>query len=130
MAKLGVGALGESLRDPRGLAGQSLRKVAEAAGTAAPYLDRMERSAKGPAADVLSGMARGLRHGVDALGAQAGLLADTAQAGSAPGPATGGVAAAVHADPELTEAQRAVLLDIYTSFVRENAGDADGVPDR
>ncbi|NHC15001.1 transcriptional regulator [Motilibacter deserti] len=128
MGKLDVGALGESLRDPRALAGQSLRKVAEAATSAGPYLEQVERSARGPAADVVSQVARGLRHGVDALGAQAGLLADSAEAG-APRPEPTGVRDAVRDDPALTDAQRAVLLDIYGSFLEENARNAPDVRD-
>ncbi|NHC46841.1 helix-turn-helix domain-containing protein [Motilibacter aurantiacus] len=129
MAKLDMGALGESLRDPRALAGQSLRKVAEAAGSAAPYLEQVERSARGPAADVVSQVARGLRQGVDALGSQAAMLADSA-AGAAPRPEPSDVRSAVESDPALTDSQRAVLLDIYGSFLAENARGATDVRDR
>ena len=125
MAKLEVGAL----RDPRALAGQSLRKVAEAATSAGPYLEQVERSARGPAADAISQVARGLRHGVDALGTQAGLLADSALAGPA-APEPSDVREAVRADPGLTEGQRAVILDIYASFLEENARSAPDVRDR
>src|SRR4051794_28732498 len=98
MSRLDVGGLGGYLRDPAKSAGQSLRLLAGAATSAGPYLEQVERGVRGPGSEVLSHVARGLRHGVDALGAQASALADSA---GKPPPA-GSVRDAVRADPALT----------------------------
>ncbi len=58
-------------------------------------------------------IAKGLRISAEALYVQAGILEDR--------PADSGVRAAVLAEPELTERQKQVLLEIYDSFRKEAA---------
>ena len=71
-----------------------------------------------PSADVLQQLAKALRISAETLYVRAGILdpdddADGGRQGT-------GVVDAVLLDPALTERQKRVLLDVYTSFVREN----------
>ncbi len=114
-SKMGQGAftLGDYLRDQRRGAQLSLRQLADQAGVSNPYLSQIERGLRKPSADVLQQLAKALRISAETLYARAGLL-DPAESGEL------SVQTAVLADPAITERQRQVLLDIYTSFRREN----------
>ncbi|HEV2932444.1 MAG TPA: hypothetical protein VGY96_04865, partial [Streptosporangiaceae bacterium] len=70
-----------------------------------------------PSADILQQIAKGLRISAEALYVQAGILEDR--------PADSGVRSALMADPELSERQKQVLMEIYESFRRENAAAAE-----
>ena len=94
-----------------------MRQLASAAGVSNPYLSQIERGLRRPSAEILQQIAKGLRISAEALYVQAGILEDRRP--------DSGVRAAVLADPELTERQKQVLLEIYESFRRELAARAD-----
>jgi transcriptional regulator with XRE-family HTH domain len=106
-----VGSIGEYIRQQREQAKISLRQLASAAGVSNPYLSQIERGLRRPSAEILQQIAKGLRISAEALYVQAGILEDRRP--------DSGVRAAVLADPELTERQKQVLLEIYESFRRE-----------
>ncbi len=108
-----VGSIGEYIRQQREQAKISLRQLASAAGVSNPYLSQIERGLRRPSAEILQQIAKGLRISAEALYVQAGILEDRRP--------DSGVRAAVLADPELAERQKQVLLEIYESFRRETA---------
>ena len=113
MALERVGDLGGYLREQRQSARLSLRQLAEVAGVSNPYLSQVERGLRKPSAEVLQQIAKGLRLSAEALYVRAGLLEERGDRVE--------VAAAILADPQLSERQRRVLLDIYDTFRTENA---------
>lgn len=117
MAALKVTDLGDYLKEQRQHAKMSLRQLAEQAGVSNPYLSQVERGLRKPSAEVLQQIAKGLRISAEALYVRAGILEERGDRVE--------FEAAVLADPHLTERQRRVLLDIYTSFRSENERDAD-----
>jgi transcriptional regulator with XRE-family HTH domain len=112
MSPVNVDAIGAYIREQREQAKISLRQLAQAAGISNPYLSQIERGLRRPSADILQQIAKGLRISAEALYVQAGILDDRP-----PGP---GVNEAVLADPELTERQKQMLLEVYESFREEN----------
>ena len=112
MGALKVGGLGEFLREQRRSAQLSLRQLADAAGVSNPYLSQIERGLRKPSADILQQIAKGLRISAEALYVQAGILEDR--------PGDSGVRSALLTDPQLTERQKQVLIEIYESFRRES----------
>ena len=116
MNPVNVGSIGEYIRQQREQAKISLRQLASAAGVSNPYLSQIERGLRRPSAEILQQIAKGLRISAEALYVQAGILEDRRP--------DSGVRAAVLADPELAERQKQVLLEIYESFRRETALDA------
>ena len=111
-----VGTIGEDIRQQREQAKISLRQLASATGVSNPYLSQIERGLRRPSAEILQQIAKGLRISAEALYVQAGILEDRRP--------DSGVRAALLADPELTERQKQVLLEIYESFRRELAARA------
>ena len=109
-------SIGDYIREQREQARISMRQLAQAAGVSNPYLSQIERGLRKPSADILQQIAKGLRISAEALYVQAGILEDR-QADS-------GVRSALLAEPELSERQKQVLLEIYESFRRENAAAA------
>jgi len=122
-------SIGEYIKEQREQAGKSMRQLAQAAGVSNPYLSQIERGLRKPSADILQQIAKGLRISAEALYVQAGILEDR--------PADSGVRSALLADPELSERQKQVLIEIYESFRKENAAAAaaarapaaEGAPD-
>ena len=112
-----VGSIGEYIRQQREQAKISLRQLASAAGVSNPYLSQVERGLRRPSAEILQQIAKGLRISAEALYVQAGILEDRRP--------DSGVRAAVLADPDLAERQKQVLLEIYESFRRETALNAE-----
>jgi transcriptional regulator with XRE-family HTH domain len=112
-----VSSIGEYIREQREQARISLRQLAAAAGVSNPYLSQIERGVRRPSAEILQQIAKGLRISAEALYVQAGILEDRE-------PDTG-VRAAVLAEPVLTERQKQVLLEIYESFRKEAAAQAE-----
>ena len=110
-------SIGDYIREQREQARISLRQLAQAAGVSNPYLSQIERGLRKPSADILQQIAKGLRISAEALYVQAGILEDR-QADS-------GVRSALLAEPELSERQKQVLLEIYESFRRDNAAAAE-----
>ena len=116
MSPVNVGSIGEYIRQQREQAKISLRQLSSAAGVSNPYLSQIERGLRRPSAEILQQIAKGLRISAEALYVQAGILEDRRP--------DSGVRAAVLADPQLTERQKQVLLDIYESFRKELAARA------
>jgi transcriptional regulator with XRE-family HTH domain len=117
MRNVTVNSIGEYIREQREQARISMRQLAQAAGVSNPYLSQIERGLRKPSADILQQIAKGLRISAEALYVQAGILEDR-QADS-------GVRSALLTDPQLTERQKQVLIEIYESFRRENAAAAE-----
>jgi transcriptional regulator with XRE-family HTH domain len=115
MSPVNVPAIGAYIREQREQAKISLRQLAQAAGVSNPYLSQIERGLRRPSADILQQIARGLRISAEALYVQAGFLEDR--------PPGAGVRDAVLSDPELTERQKQMLLEVYESFRKESAAD-------
>jgi transcriptional regulator with XRE-family HTH domain len=112
MRNVNVNSIGEYIREQREQAKISMRQLAQSAGVSNPYLSQIERGLRKPSADILQQLAKGLRISAEALYVQAGILEDR--------PADSGVRSALLADPELSERQKQVLLEIYESFRKEN----------
>jgi transcriptional regulator with XRE-family HTH domain len=113
MRNVSVNSIGEYIREQREQARISIRQLSQAAGVSNPYLSQVERGQRNPSAEILQQIAKGLRISAEALYVRAGILEDR--------PADSGVRSALLADPELTERQKQVLLEIYESFRKENA---------
>ena len=109
-----LGPLGEFIAAQRRSAELSLRQLAEQTGISNPYLSQIERGLRKPSAEVLQQLSKALRVSAETLYVRAGILDPEDH------PATT-VEMALQADNNLTERQRQVLSDIYTSFVKENA---------
>src|SRR5665811_403136 len=115
---ISVHDLGEYLREQRQSAQLSLRQLSEVAGISNPYISQIERGLKKPSAEILQALAKALRISAESLYVRAGILDErTDDAGARPVDVTD----AVLADPKLNDRQRAVLLDVYVSFVGEPA---------
>ena len=112
-----VKSIGDYIREQREQARISVRQLAQQAGVSNPYLSQIERGLRKPSADILQQIAKGLRISAEALYVQAGILEDR--------PADSGVRSALLADPELSERQKQVLIEIYESFRKENAAVAE-----
>ncbi|MDQ1295919.1 MAG: hypothetical protein QG608_3806 [Actinomycetota bacterium] len=102
--------LGAYLREQRQHAKLSVRQLAARTGISNPYLSQIERGLRRPSAEVLQQIARGLRISAEALYVRAGILE---------GHQRPQVETAIQADLHLSARQKAVLLDIYSSFLAE-----------
>ncbi|PRC43125.1 transcriptional regulator [Mycobacterium sp. ITM-2017-0098] len=103
--------IGSFIRSQRELAQVSVRQLAEKAGVSNPYLSQIERGLRKPSADVLSQIAKALRVSAEVLYIRAGILEPSG---------TNEVRDAIITDTAITERQKQVLLDIYTSFCQQN----------
>ena len=112
MANQTVKSIGDYIREQREQARISMRQLAQSAGVSNPYLSQIERGLRKPSADILQQIAKGLRISAEALYVQAGILEDR--------PADTGVRSALLTDPQLTERQKQVLIEIYESFRGES----------
>ncbi len=110
--------LGEFIRDQRHRDRLSLRKLSELAGISNPYLSQIERGLRKPSAEILQGIAKGLRISAETLYVRAGILED--------GPASD-LEAAIRADASITERQQQSLIEVYRSF-REQTAAVDAAP--
>jgi transcriptional regulator with XRE-family HTH domain len=108
----GMNTIGDYIRQQREQAKISMRQLAQAAGVSNPYLSQIERGLRKPSADILQQIAKGLRISAEALYVQAGILEDR--------PGDSGVRSALLTDPQLSERQKQVLIEIYESFRKEN----------
>jgi transcriptional regulator with XRE-family HTH domain len=124
MSPVNVTTIGAYIREQREQARISLRQLAQNAGISNPYLSQIERGLRRPSADILQQIAKGLRISAEALYVQAGFLEDR--------PPGSMVREAVLTDPELTERQRQMLIEIYESFRKETAaaGEAASIDDQ
>ena len=103
--------IGSFIRAQREAAQVSVRQLAERAGVSNPYLSQIERGLRKPSADVLNQIAKALRVSAEVLYVRAGIL-EPSEASE--------VRDAVVNDSAITERQKQVLLDIYTSFRHQN----------
>ena len=111
--------IGSFIRSQREAAEVSVRQLAERAGVSNPYLSQIERGLRKPSAEVLSQIAKALRMSAEVLYVRAGILE--------PGQANQ-VIDAINADTAISERQKRVLLDIYTSFCQQNQADNEESP--
>ncbi|MGW1199557.1 helix-turn-helix domain-containing protein [Streptomyces sp. NPDC002536] len=118
MASLNVGNLGEYLREQRRTAQLTLRQLADAAGVSNPYLSQIERGLRKPSAEILQQLAKALRISAETLYVQAGILDERDREEAE-------VRSVILADPTINERQKQVLLQIYESFRKENAAEAE-----
>ena len=118
--------VGSFIREQRSAAKVSLRELARTAGVSNPYLSQVERGLRKPSAEILSAIARGLSISAETLYEQAGILDRR--------PGTADTVAAIRADAALSERHKAVLLELYETYVREHAAvapaTAPGTPAR
>jgi transcriptional regulator with XRE-family HTH domain len=103
--------IGAFIRTQREAAQVSVRQLAEKAGVSNPYLSQIERGLRKPSADVLQQIAKALRVSAEVLYVRAGILEPSE---------TSEVRDAIITDTAITERQKQVLLDIYTSFCQQN----------
>jgi len=103
--------LGSFIREQRGSARLSLRRLSELAGISNPYLSQIERGLRRPSAEILQQIAKALRISAETLYIQAGIL-DAPEA--APD-----LTRLILADRSLNEEHKQALVRIYLSFRRE-----------
>ena len=111
---ISVHDLGEYLREQRQSTELSLRQLSEVAGISNRYISQIERGLKKPSAEILQSLAKALRISAESLYVRAGILEERTDDGDA---RPVDVTDAVLADPKLNDRQRAVLLDVYESFL-------------
>jgi transcriptional regulator with XRE-family HTH domain len=104
--------LGSFIREQRGSARLSLRRLSELAGISNPYLSQIERGLRRPSAEILQQIAKALRISAETLYVQAGIL-------EAPSGAPD-LTRAIMADQTISEEQKQALVRIYLSFRREH----------
>ena len=103
--------LGSFIREQRGTARLSLRRLSELAGISNPYLSQIERGLRRPSAEILQQIAKALRISAETLYVQAGILE--------PPSGTPDLSRAIMADQSISEEQKQALVRIYLSFRRE-----------
>src|SRR5947209_10515103 len=108
--------VGDYIREQRSAARVSLRELARTAGVSNPYLSQVERGLRKPSAEILASIARGLKISAETLYEQAGILDRRS--------GTPDTLAAIRSDPALSERHKAVLLELYETYVREHAAAA------
>jgi transcriptional regulator with XRE-family HTH domain len=113
MSPVTASSIGAYIRDQREQARVSIRQLAQVTGISNPYLSQIERGLRKPSADILQQIAKGLRISAEALYAQVAVGEDQ--------PPGEGVRGAVLADPQLTERQKQMLIEVYESFRKEAA---------
>ena len=104
--------LGSFIREQRGNARLSLRRLSELAGISNPYLSQIERGLRRPSAEILKQIAKALRISAETLYVQAGIL-EKPEGDSDLG-------RYILSDHRLTEEQKQALMRIYLSFRHEN----------
>ena len=113
-------SLGAFIRSKRKLANLSLRQLAELTSLSNPYLSQIERGLHQPSVRVLKLISGALNVSAETLLTQAGLLdaaaGDLAGENGAPSP---DVVSAISADGRLADEQKAALLAVYHSMLRD-----------
>jgi len=104
--------LGEFIREQRGSARLSLRKLSDMAGISNPYLSQIERGLRKPSAEILQQIAKALRISAETLYVRAGILEEREGDHDLVGE--------ILRDPSITEAQKQALIQVYVSFQHEN----------
>jgi transcriptional regulator with XRE-family HTH domain len=101
--------LGKFIQDQRRRTHLSVRRLADLSGISNSYLGQIERGLRKPSADILHQLSKALSISAETLYVRAGIL----DASTLP-PA--GVVEAIRADLDLSEDQKASLVQIYESF--------------
>ena len=104
--------LGSFIREQRGSARLSLRRLSELAGISNPYLSQIERGLRRPSAEILQQIAKALRISAETLYVQAGILE--------PPSGSPDLTRAIMADQSISEEQKQALVRIYLSFRRDH----------
>ena len=104
--------LGSFIREQRGSARLSLRRLSELAGISNPYLSQIERGLRRPSAEILQQIAKALRISAETLYVQAGILEPPSGSPDLP--------RAIMADQSISEEQKQALVRIYLSFRRDH----------
>ena len=107
--------LGSFIREQRGSARLSLRRLSELAGISNPYLSQIERGLRRPSAEILQQIAKALRISAETLYVQAGILE--------PPSGSPDLTRAIMADQSISEEQKQALVRIYLSFRRDHEDD-------
>src|ERR1700746_2800526 len=102
--------IGSFIRAQREAAQVSVRQLAEKAGVSNPYLSQIERGLRKPSAEVLNQIAKALRVSAEVLYIRAGILEPREPSA---------VRHAIVNEAAITERQKQVLLDIYSSFCQQ-----------
>jgi transcriptional regulator with XRE-family HTH domain len=109
--------LGAFIREQRGSARLSLRRLSELAGISNPYLSQIERGLRRPSAEILQQIAKALRISAETLYVQAGILE--------PPSGSPDLTRAIMADQSISEEQKQALVRIYLSFRRDHEDGSD-----
>jgi transcriptional regulator with XRE-family HTH domain len=113
-------ALGTFIRGQRKLANLSLRQLAELTSLSNPYLSQIERGLHQPSVRVLRQLADALNVSAETLLAQAGLFdPEPDPAGAEASGTSASVESAIRADARLDDEQKAALLAVYRSMLRD-----------
>jgi transcriptional regulator with XRE-family HTH domain len=104
--------LGEFIREQRGSARLSLRRLSELAGISNPYLSQIERGLRRPSAEILQQIARALQISAETLYVQAGIL-EPRESGD-------DLTRRILSDHHISEDQKQALIQIYLSFRKEH----------
>jgi transcriptional regulator with XRE-family HTH domain len=111
-SKMKLSELGSFIREQRGAARLSLRKLSDLAGISNPYLSQIERGLRKPSAEILQSIAKALRISAETLYVRAGILDEERDHD---------LVAEILKDPTISERQKQVLVDIYRSFKESEA---------
>jgi transcriptional regulator with XRE-family HTH domain len=112
-------ALGAFIRSQRKLARLSLRQLAELTNLSNPYLSQIERGVHQPSVRVLKLLSAALNVSAETLLVQAGLLSAPSQDDADAGHTPDQVAQAIRSDQQLTQEQKAALIAVYDSMLRD-----------
>ena len=99
--------LGNFIRDQRNTAQLSLRRLSSLAGISNPYLSQIERGLRKPSAEILQGIAKGLRISSETLYIRAGILHHQERQN---------VMDSIRNEEGLDEEQRDLLLEMYAKL--------------
>lgn len=103
-----LGELGAFIREQRGAARMSLRKLSDQAGISNPYLSQIERGLRKPSAEILQSIAKALRISAETLYERAGFLEENRERD---------LVSEILADRRLTDAQKESLIQTYRNYV-------------
>src|ERR1700690_538396 len=106
-------SIGDYIRRQRELANISLRKMAEQSGISAAVLQEIENGLRNPSQTILQSIAGALRLSAETLLLQAGVL-DPQETDEI------NAVREIRRDPNLTERQREMLVEIYQAFCVAN----------
>lgn len=106
-------SIGDYIRAQRQMANISLRKMSEQSGISANVLKEIENGFRNPTGTILQSIARALRLSAETLHLQAGVI-DPVDVDEVD------VVREIRRDPNLTEHQREVLVDVYRALCAAN----------